>query len=316
MDGSLSLDSFLAGAKKAAHRAIDDHGRGEYDEFALHAGVAVEKLAKAVLVAKNPIYIAEMRGSAEMLFHLGGHKAASRVRTIGAAESIARVRMLGVLKPDRQLDLLVELRNGVAHTSSGEQAKALLPTLAESVEALLQDLGGDRKEFWERWADVMRLAVDHKRDQLARDVQVRIHQARHAFTDRFSGLPVGTKERVLSTALRADGTSIGAIDLVAVVDEDDESNVLCFLGSFPCPACACPGQLVLEPIRTTEATVTLNSQGFICQFCGLLLNSLAEIEASGDHLGERRAVLPGRLSFSPGSTFLPDGGEYRARRLI
>jgi HEPN domain-containing protein len=53
MDDSLSFESFYEGAKKAAHRAMDDHGRGGYDEFALHAGVAVEKLAEAVLVSKN-----------------------------------------------------------------------------------------------------------------------------------------------------------------------------------------------------------------------------------------------------------------------
>ncbi|MGW3956674.1 hypothetical protein ACWEKM_38540 [Streptomyces sp. NPDC004752] len=106
MDASLTFESFLEGAKKAAHKAMDDHGRGEYDEFALHAGVAIERLAKAVLVSKNPVYIVEMRGSAEMLFHLGGHRTASKVRTIGAVEAISRVRTLGILPVDRQLDLL------------------------------------------------------------------------------------------------------------------------------------------------------------------------------------------------------------------
>ena len=33
---------------------MDDHARGEYEEFALHAGVAVEKLVKATLVSMNP----------------------------------------------------------------------------------------------------------------------------------------------------------------------------------------------------------------------------------------------------------------------
>ncbi|MEE1807668.1 hypothetical protein [Streptomyces sp. BE133] len=46
MDESLSFESLLEGAKKAGHKAMDDHGRGEYDEFALHGGVAVERLAK------------------------------------------------------------------------------------------------------------------------------------------------------------------------------------------------------------------------------------------------------------------------------
>lgn len=39
MDDSLSFEGFYEGAQKAAHRAMDDHGRAEYDEFALHAGV-------------------------------------------------------------------------------------------------------------------------------------------------------------------------------------------------------------------------------------------------------------------------------------
>ncbi|MFK0020448.1 hypothetical protein [Streptomyces sp. NPDC090798] len=42
---------------------MDEHGRREYDEFALQGGVAVEKLAKAVLVSKNPLYIAEIRNA-------------------------------------------------------------------------------------------------------------------------------------------------------------------------------------------------------------------------------------------------------------
>ncbi|MEV0122659.1 integrase [Streptomyces sp. NPDC050703] len=72
MDDALSFESFLEGAKKAAHRAMDDHGRGEYDEFALHGGVAVEKLAKAVLVSMNPVYLLEMRnGNPDMLLYLG-----------------------------------------------------------------------------------------------------------------------------------------------------------------------------------------------------------------------------------------------------
>ncbi len=55
MDASLTFESFLEGAKKAAHKAMDDHGRGEYDEFAaLHACVAIERLAKAVLGLEEP----------------------------------------------------------------------------------------------------------------------------------------------------------------------------------------------------------------------------------------------------------------------
>ncbi|AVH58488.1 MULTISPECIES: hypothetical protein [Streptomyces] len=53
MDDSLSFESFLRGAGKAAYKAMEDHGRGEYDEFALHGGVTVERLAKAALVPRR-----------------------------------------------------------------------------------------------------------------------------------------------------------------------------------------------------------------------------------------------------------------------
>ncbi|WP_329343743.1 hypothetical protein OG252_45495 [Streptomyces sp. NBC_01352] len=70
---------------------MDDHGRGEYDEFALHGGVAVERLAKAVLVSKNPVYLLEMRnGNPDMLLYLCGHleMSADKVRTVGAKDSL------------------------------------------------------------------------------------------------------------------------------------------------------------------------------------------------------------------------------------
>ncbi|MEV7952080.1 hypothetical protein AB0O74_34580 [Streptomyces rubiginosohelvolus] len=110
MNGSLSCESFYQGAKKAAHKAMDDHGRMEYDEFALHAGVAVEKLSKASLAAKNPLYIAEVRQSnVDVIMHLGGHVQLEekKVRTVGATDAINRLRKIGVLKKvDPDLDLL------------------------------------------------------------------------------------------------------------------------------------------------------------------------------------------------------------------
>jgi hypothetical protein len=42
MDESLSYESFLEGAQRAAHKAMDNHARGDYDDFALFGGVAVE----------------------------------------------------------------------------------------------------------------------------------------------------------------------------------------------------------------------------------------------------------------------------------
>ncbi|MGX1884820.1 hypothetical protein [Streptomyces sp. NPDC055287] len=273
MDESLSFESFFQGAKKAAHRAMADHGRGEYDEFALHAGVAVEKLAKAVLVSKNPMYIVEMRGSAEMLFHLGGHRAAGKVRTIGAAEAIARVRMLDVLTPDRQLDLLIDLRNGVAHSASGHQAKALLPTLAQAAETLLTDLGGPLNAFWERWTTAARLALDDKRSEIYRDVQVRIRQAKHVFEDRFAGLPGRLMERA-----QGDGAKYFEYALMRMEGPGRvRTNVFT---RESCPACACTAYLSSEIQRTGERA-QFTAVAMNCSMCHLVLEGPAELLAGG-----------------------------------
>ncbi|GGS45429.1 hypothetical protein [Streptomyces violaceus] len=143
MSDSLSSESFFQGAKKAAHKAMDDHGRPEYDEFALHAGVAVEKLAKAVLVSKNPVYLVEPRNE-DMLLHFGGHLRMDegKVRTVGAKEAITRLRKIGVLQTDSDLDLLIAMRNGAAHaTPDSTLAKGMITPLARTIETLLGDLG-------------------------------------------------------------------------------------------------------------------------------------------------------------------------------
>ncbi|MFD7688601.1 hypothetical protein [Streptomyces sp. NPDC059781] len=101
-----------------------------------------------------------MKGSAEMLFHLGGHRIASKIRTIGAAEAITRLRTLNVLPLGRKLDLLIDLRNGVAHASTGNQAKGLLSTLAAAVATLHEELDQPLKSFWGRWTESARVAID------------------------------------------------------------------------------------------------------------------------------------------------------------
>lgn len=281
MDDFLSFESFLEGAKKAAHKAMDDHGRGEYDEFALHAGVAIERLAKAVLVSKNPIYIVEMRGSSEMLFHLGGHRTASKVRTIGAVEAISRLRVLGILSADRQLDLLIDLRNGVAHSTGGDEAKFLLATLATTVEALQNDLGGPLELFWGRWINTARIAVDHQRDRTEREVQVRIRQARHRFEDRFAGLPKDVLEQAQAPMEERRRGWFPA----GIHKETGQPGPL--MGWLPCPACASNALAILESMDELGGVAT---DVFQCTLCGLMLEGpeefkAAQIRVPGHHAG-------------------------------
>ncbi|MGN5637076.1 hypothetical protein [Streptomyces sp. AC154] len=270
MDDALSFESLLSKARHAAQKAMDDHARGEYDEFALHGGVAFERLAKAVLASKNPAYLVEMRnGNSDLRLYLCGDLAlkADKVRTVGASEAIKRLRRMQVLPEDAQLDQLIDLRNGTAHTTIGDQAKVLLPTLAENVESLLKHLGQPLGAFWGRWTSAVHVAVDKERDEIQRDVEIRIKQARHLFEDRFKGLPDGAKERILQEPHRGEGVMIGPITV------KNGDKILFIVGSVPSPACDGKASMTLTPATQPDTTADMAMDSFQCHLCGLELNN-------------------------------------------
>ncbi|QDN81264.1 hypothetical protein FNV64_41875 [Streptomyces sp. S1A1-7] len=208
MDESLSYESFFEGANRATQKAMDDHANREFDEFALHSGVAVERLAKAALVRVSPLYLVEMRNNnTDMLLHFGGglELPSDKVRTIGAKDALARLRKLQILPADSQLDTLIDMRNGVAHASGGEGAKFLLPTFARAVEQILGHLGESSERFWRHWASAVRMGLNERESEVTREVHLRIRQARHRFDERFVGLPEGARDLVVGAPQRGQG---------------------------------------------------------------------------------------------------------------
>ncbi|WAU78516.1 hypothetical protein O1Q96_01430 (plasmid) [Streptomyces sp. Qhu-G9] len=286
MNDSLSFESFFKGAKKAAHKAMDDHGRPEYDEFALHAGVAVEKLAKAVLAAKNPLYITEIRNADTMLY-LGGHLKMDedKVRTVGAKDAIVLLRKIGVLQPDSQLDLLIAMRNGAAHAApDSAKAKGMISPLARTIETLLSDLGKPLDAFWERWTKAVKDAVNEQEDQVFRDVQLRITQARHAFEDRFVGLPAEVKEGALKAPPPLHQGFAHPLEVLK------GGEVVLKASGGGCPACGGQGILTFEPSERSDTGTTFTANGFGCYLCNFEANGPEEMAAL------RKANTPPMLS--------------------
>ncbi|WP_413757216.1 hypothetical protein [Streptomyces sp. MMBL 11-3] len=286
MNDSLSAESFFKAAKKAAHKAMDEHGRREYDEFALQAGGAVEKLAKAALVAKNPIYIAEPRNE-DMLLHFGGHLTVpeEKVRTVGAKDAIARLRRIGVLEPNTQLDLLIALRNGAAHAAPNSTlAKGMISPLARTIETLLGDLGKPLDEFWERWTDPLRNALNQQEDQVFRDVQLRIAQFRHAFEDQFKNLPPGSKELVLTVPQLRPVPWIESVKINADGVPGFE------VSGGDCPSCGSPSILTFEPTEVTATGTHYRANGFACSLCSFKVVGPDEMAAL------RKANTPPRMN--------------------
>ncbi|MFJ8508642.1 hypothetical protein [Streptomyces avermitilis] len=262
MDDSFSFEGFYEGAKKAAYKAMDDHARGEYDEFALHAGVAIERLAKAILYKLNPLYIA----SGKVNF---GANNKVRVHTITAVEALTRLSSLNILKVDADLKLLIEQRNGTVHASVGDEAKIHIPTLAKAVAPMLKHLDVSMHAFWGRWTSAVNVAVDRQRSEIERDVQLRIKQARHRLDDRLEGLPL-PKEIRLRPKMSGFSFFFGA------GNPDADGDIVSVTGGAGCPACGREAQVTVGP-SSDKGTVAV---ALTCPWCQLHLNGPEEIEAS------------------------------------
>ncbi|WP_405632406.1 hypothetical protein [Streptomyces sp. NBC_01174] len=157
MESPVTFDRLYEGAKRFARLAMEAHADEDQEVFLLHAGVSVERLAKAALVLVHPILLTEVDGKDDMLLHLAGAvaKAPARLRTIGASTAIGRLRKMDVLpqKPSSEaddLDGLIELRNGVAHLGTGD-VEDYLATFTATVVKLLRHMRQDRGSFWETW---------------------------------------------------------------------------------------------------------------------------------------------------------------------
>jgi hypothetical protein len=266
----------MAGAQRFASLAMTARARLDHELFALHAGVAAERLAKAVLAGKNPALLLDIRGgrrSTDMLYHLTGLQAlsAERLWTIGATEAISRLRDLEVLPRDPTLDRLIELRNGVAHSVGEDVAEEdLLPTFARTVDALLRCVDLDASEFWGEWRLAATAAASWPQNKAELDVQLRIKQARDLYSERTTTLPPGTMYE--STTGDKATFGVGYLeDHVRVIKRVD------------CPACS---QLAMVEMAayvdrmTGEKAVFAVNQLF-CSHCRLTVAGPAELEAVG-----------------------------------
>jgi hypothetical protein len=275
MNDPLSFENFLTGARRFLELAMAAHAREDHELFVMNAGITIERIAKAALMRKNPALLVEMKGSTEMLLYLTGMKEARKIRTIGMTEAISRLRQGGVLPhEDPKLDLLVELRNGVAHSTGVAVTDDLLPTFARVVDILLEDVGEDRVSFWGNWSTAANLAASETLDEISQDVLMRIQNARYLFEDKIPGLPKGAFAKYEPPDPRYP-------EHVQVVLGP---NGMTYTTTARCPACGGQAEekkiVMLQDISGESAAVTTR---LACKYCRLAVHGSEEMEVAGFH---------------------------------
>ncbi|WP_327132022.1 hypothetical protein OG311_13610 [Streptomyces sp. NBC_01343] len=272
MDDSLSFSTLFSGAQRFAQSAMDSHSEEKDEFFLLHAGVSIERLAKAVLVNKSPFLLMEMKGKDDTLYHLTGVRPAAKLRTIGAFQAISRLRDMGILAPrDSDLDELIELRNGVAHlnASVGESFDAL-GVFCRVTNSMLTHLDLSPDRYWGSWSTLVTITLSDLSKKTERDVARRLEQARRRLTNRFRGLPSVALESYIATRPN--------LKYGLQVTED---SVAVFL-PWKCPACGNGALLVAGPPNFVwqDAPAESRPSSFICFVCQFTLKD-EEMEAGG-----------------------------------
>jgi hypothetical protein len=280
-------DSLYSSARRYARLALEAHAKDRHHLVALDAGTALEHLAKACLVQRSPVLIAEFKNESSfksvlLLLQIdpnSGHQktgsaASNQLRTVGLRGALERMRQLASTNAEwNDLMSLADMRDGCVHAASSDEVELkLLVAFAKHVNILLADLPRDRSDFWGSRLSVIQALLDRARDSVVHAVNVKLAAAQVKFQSRL-------REPLILQAMQQMATAeLTGLDAAY----------------RQCPACGSQGRAMggytgdipdplddpAEPLASLEFT----SQSFRCAICGLYLDSPAEIEAAGMQL--------------------------------
>jgi hypothetical protein len=195
-NSSLSA-ALYSSAVSFAQSALRAFLEKDFPTFLLHAGTALEHLAKAYLASLNESFVAA--SDFDSLLHASGlgtrsHRPPSRMKTISLRTALERAGKYFVPDLDNlsdELAVLVDVRNGVAHMGLVEKSlvERILVSFLRACEALLAEMGSTREEFWLEFTGM----VDARLSASAEAAEIRTREAiaaaRMEFERRYSTLP-------------------------------------------------------------------------------------------------------------------------------
>jgi hypothetical protein len=169
--------------------------------------------------------------------------------------------------------LLIDLRDGVVHAALDEEVEErLLVAFVQHADAILADMSRPRTGFWGEQLDVVDALLADASDRVTHRVNVKLAQARAAFTKRYGEMPDELQDLIRRMAPRT-----GLSD-EAVAD---------------CPACGSVGvaegeywvdgdvEFDHEGEPYSWSVVKLTAEKFSCAQCDLRLSTQAELAAAG-----------------------------------
>jgi hypothetical protein len=137
MADPFSPDAFYESARDFALSALEAHHVGNHRRVPLDAGTALEHLAKACLAQRSPVLLAELKGDSGInsvigLLHIEGAAVPpAKIRTVGLSEALTRAsRFVRSKAVKADLDILINMRNGIVHAAEGTEVEERILTLS------------------------------------------------------------------------------------------------------------------------------------------------------------------------------------------
>jgi len=278
----VSCDQLLERAKEFNAKALEYHVNNRVQLFVINAATSAELLGKAYLVNYHPCLIVD--NDFDSLLHICGESKHSRksldyIKTISATITLKRcqqliIRLSAFLK---DIELLINLRNGIVHLGVYDKAlgeKLLVPYVKYS-SALLEELGIQRDDYFERFAELVDVSIQESINTIMLNVQQMIAKARIDYENRFK-MHTNEEREVIIAAI------INSYSLMKDYDELVE-----------CPACFNKAKISgsTELVDWTEVEIDGRKQPYPvvelfaellkCNVCGLSLDDYEELEAAG-----------------------------------
>jgi hypothetical protein len=210
------VEELRPSAEHFARLALRDHLAAEPASFLLHAGTAMELLAKAFLCSMDPTLVADV-ADFDAVLHASGHGRHARkprhlIKTVTTRAALDRcgqiVPPIANLGPD--LARLVDARNGTVHLGLVDQDAAggsLVPFL-KVMQELLRESGWDSSQFWGDYEEVVTTRLSESSKDAAIKAMESIAAARVHFRESYDHLPQEVRETVVR-AVEASYTPFG-----------------------------------------------------------------------------------------------------------
>jgi len=285
-EAASSLDVVLAkSCKRFVDRAFVCHEKSDWEGFIVHASIAIELLAKAILARINPLLIADARNENSLLALARGgslEKLPASVRTIDAETALRRAQQLGVPlnRYENDVRALREARNSIVHSGDFDRTvgEKGFDGWVRSMVALCEHADYSMSLVFGANSHLIRIQMEQYASSLESLWQMRRAAAEARWQYEISISTTAERQQRFSL-LKAELESANAIDPT--------------IQWAPCTVCGQParlfGDIESEPeydIEDDEYWISgfyfsFIPTGLYCQSCGLNLDSRGLVEQSG-----------------------------------